>query len=369
MGEAVGLGCGVIYHSALTSAGSPANPMQHAPEPLPDVYRDFLLRSNACFPRLAEELNAQSGVEIEFAEGAGLLFVIESDAESDLVNAMTRSFPPNAKFERLGSAAVARIEPQLRRDIVGGILLHGEHQVNPMLLAEAFKRSAIRLGATFRSNLGVTALRRRGDRIVGIEAGEEFLPCSVVVNAAGAWAGRLAATADIEVPVIPVRGQIVLTDALPRVLSACISTSSCYLVQKAHGEVLIGSTTEHAGFDVGVTPQAMHRLCHGAVRTVPCLTQVRIKRAWAGLRPGTSDELPILGPDDELEGYCNATGGFRTGIVASPLTGKVVTQWVLGEMPDCDRQAFLASRFRSPRIVRQAASLTEEESHVRSTRS
>ena len=118
-----------------------------------------------------------------------------------------------------------------------------------------------------------------------------------------------------------------------------------YLVQKNHGEVLIGSTTENVGFDTSVTVEAMQSLVQASVRGVPLLQHVGIKRIWSGLRPGTPDELPVLGPVDEVSGYFNATGGFRTGIVASPLTARVVAQCVLSEETEFERTPFLAARF------------------------
>jgi hydrogen cyanide synthase HcnC len=351
VGEAVGLGCGVIYHAAQTAGKSAGNGKAHGPEPLPEAFRDFLFQSNALFPELAEELRGLAGLDVEYAPGAGLLFVIESTAERAFVEGVVRSLPPTLRVEMLTPEALARLEPALRRDVAGAALLTGEHQVNPMLLAEGLKRAALRLGAAFGPNVRVTGLRRQGQRIVGVEAGSDFLPCGAVVNAAGSWAGRLAATAGLDLPVFPVRGQIVLTETLPPTLNACLSTSACYLLQKAHGEILIGSTTEHSGFDVAVTPEALQALCRGAVRTVPRLREVRVKRAWAGLRPGTPDELPILGPVAGLDGYFNATGGFRTGIVASPLTGRVVAQWINGESLGYPCEAFLMDRFCPANLV------------------
>jgi hydrogen cyanide synthase HcnC len=345
VGEAVGLGCGVIYHAAQADNGK-----AHGPDPLPDAFRDFLVKSNAMFPGLAAALLELADIDIELAPGAGLLFVIESEAERAFVECVARSLPPALRVEVLSPEAVARLEPALRRDVAGGALLPGEHQVNPMLLAEAFKRAAIRLGASFRADVRVTGLRRQGARVVGVEAGEEFLPCGAVVNAAGAWAGRLAATAGRELPVFPVRGQIVLTETLPPTLRCCLSTSACYLLQKSHGEVLIGSTTERSGFDVSVTPEAISSLCRGAAQAVPLLREVRVKRTWAGLRPGTPDELPVLGPVAGLDGYFNAAGGFRTGIVASPLTGRVVAQWVTGEALDYPCESFLMERFTAAAV-------------------
>jgi hydrogen cyanide synthase HcnC len=345
VGEAVGLGCGVIYHAARIESGAAG------PEPLPEAFRDFLVRSNALFPGLALELRERAGVDIEYAPGEGLLFVIYEESERTFVGRVVRLLSPGMRLEVLPPAEVARLEPRLTRDLLGAALLPEEHQVNPMMLAEGYKRAAVKQGAAFRPDTRVTALRRRGDRVVGVEVGDEFLPCRTVVNAAGSWAGRLAATAGLEVPVVPVRGQIVLTEELPPTLNACLSTSACYLAQKLHGEVLIGSTTEEAGFDTAVTPEAIRSLCRGAVRAVPMLRQVGVKRTWAGLRPGTPDELPILGPVAGLEGYVNATGGFRTGIVAAPLTGQVVAQVVTGEAPICPVEPFLVGRFTRDRIA------------------
>ncbi len=334
IGEAVGLGCGVIYHAAqVDTSDSPLPEDSTGPQPLPAVYRDFLFQSNAEFPRLHEELKDLSGVDIEYdpGAGAGLLFAIFNEREQAFVDHVAQSLSSDMRLERLSPEEVAKLEPQLTREVVGGALLAGEHQVNPMALAEAYKRAAVRLGATYRHDTRVTTLRADGDRIVGVEVDDEVIPCQTVVNAAGAWAGKLAATIGLDLPVFPVRGQVVLTETLPHTLSACLSTSACYMAQKKHGEVLIGSTTEQAGFDVSVSEEAISSLCSGAVRAVPMLRNVRVKRVWAGLRPGTPDELPLLGPVDGLDGYLNATGGFRTGIVASPLTGQIIAQRLCSE--------------------------------------
>jgi hydrogen cyanide synthase HcnC len=344
VGEAVGLGCGVIYHSACVD-GHTTNA---GPAPLPDAFRDFLIASNARFPELAAELHALTGVDVELAAGTGLFFLLYDEPQRCFAEAVKRLLPAGIRLELLSPDEVVRLEPRVTSDLLGAALLLGEHQVNPLLLAEAFKQAALRRGASFRPDTRVTGLRRSGDRVVGVEVGDDFLACGTVVNAAGAWAGQLAATVGLDLPVAPVRGQIVLTETLPPVLNGCLSTATAYLAQKAHGEVLIGSTTEQAGFDVHVTPEAIEQLCRGAIRAVPMLRHVRIKRTWAGLRPGTPDELPILGTVAGLDGYVNAAGGFRTGIVASPLTGQVVAQAVCGEIPCVSLEPFSLERFRLP---------------------
>jgi hydrogen cyanide synthase HcnC len=341
VGEAVGLGCGVIYHAAQESENSSGS----APEPLPNVFRDFLVASNNRFPALADDLREQTGIDIELTAGVGLIFLMYTPDEQGIVDSIARSLPQDDVLEILTPEEVVELEPTITRDIVGGALLPGEHQVNPMQLAEAYKRAAIAAGARFRHDTRVTGFRRKNDQVVGVEIGGEFVSGDVTVNAAGAWSAELAATAGIELPVFPIRGQIVLSESLPEVLRGCISTSECYLTQKVHGEILIGSTTDRAGFDVSVTEDAISSLCRGAIRAVPMLRNVGIKRVWAGLRPGTPDELPILGRIDGVTGIINATGGFRTGIVASPLVAELVAQVIVEETLTLPIDPFLASRF------------------------
>lgn len=156
----------------------------------------------------------------------------------------------------------------------------------------------------------------------------------------------------MEIPVRPGRGQIVGTETLPKVLSACLSTTDCYLAQKGHGEIIIGSTTEEVGFDVGIKAEAMKSLAVGAVRAMPFLKDVRVKRVWSGLRPGSPDELPILGSVPGLDGYLNACGHFRTGILTAPLTGLLLAEMASGERPSLPVEPFLFSRFGAGGKVR-----------------
>ena len=350
VGEAVGLGCGVIYQATQAAARKQAglDPLEVEESHdgiLPAAFRDLLVASNALYPDLSSELLETCGVDIEFRLGGGLIFAVYDEAERKYVERVTAALPDSCRLEQLTPEETWRIEPMLTRELIGAALLAGEHQVNPMLTAEAFKRAAIVHGARFRHDTRVTGLRRQGDRILGVEIGDEFVAAGTVINAAGAWTGELAATAGLSVPVFPVRGQIVLSQALPRTLNACLSTSGCYIAQKLHGEVLIGSTTERVGFDVSVTPEGVSGLCKGAVRAVPLLQHVGIKRVWAGLRPGTEDELPILGPVPGIEGYINASGAFRTGIVAAPLIARLVAQSTVGEAYDMPIEPFLVERF------------------------
>lgn len=346
LGESIGLGCGVIFHRALVAKGAVPEGT-HGPAQLPRSFLDFALQSNSMFPALAEELRETGGIDFEF-ERTSLLFVMYDDADVAFAKPLWESCPCGRSLtEWLTPEDLARSEPAVTREVRGALRFKGDDQVNPYRLADSFRAAARALGATVVTHTEVTGLKVKAGRVVAVETAEKSFPCGTVVNAAGAWAPHVGRMAGLDIPVRPVRGQIVGTEALPEVLSACLSTTDCYLAQKKHGEIIIGSTTEEVGFDPGVTPSAIKDLSAGAVRAVPFLARARIKRVWSGFRPGTPDELPILGPVDGLTGYLNACGHFRTGILTSPLTGLLLAEMLSGERPSFPAEPFLLSRFGS----------------------
>lgn len=344
LGESVGLGCGVIFYKTLLAKGV-VHEGANGPAQLPRSFLDFAIRSNAMFPTLAEELREASGMDIEL-EHSSLLFLMYDEGDEAFAKPLWQDCPcGRSLIDWLEPEDVAKEEPALTRELRGALRFRGDDQVNPYRLADALRASAQTIGATVLSHTEVTGLSSRGGRITGVQTKSGTIACDVVVNAAGAWAADIGSMAGLKVPVYPVRGQIVCTETLPEIISACVSTSDCYLAQKAHGEVIIGSTTEEHGFDVGVTPSAIQTLSAGAIRAVPFLSNVAVKRVWSGLRPGSPDELPILGPVEHLRGYLNACGHFRTGILNAPLTGLVVAELAASERPSYSLDPFLLSRF------------------------
>jgi hydrogen cyanide synthase HcnC len=343
LGESLGLGCGVIFHKAQVRAGQSKG--ESAPPSLPRCFLDFSLQSNRMFPALAEELKAIGGIDIEF-ERTSLLFVTYDDGDVSFAHGLMQNAPVAAgSIEWMSSQTLYNAEPAITRDNLGALRFHGDDQVNPYKLADAYRAAARALGARILSHTAVTGVRVRHGRVVAVETEQGALPCDTLVNAAGSWAPEIGRMVGVEIPVHPVRGQIVCTNTLPPILNACLSTSDCYLAQKQHGEVIIGSTTENVGYDPGVTQQATAELCAGAVRAIPMLARATVKRVWSGFRPGSPDELPILGPDNAVAGYAHATGHFRTGIVTSPLTGLMLSQHLCGEPLAFPIEPFLAARF------------------------
>ena len=348
LGESIGLGCGVIFFKALVAKGAVAKGT-HGPAQLPRSFLDFAMQSNSMFPTLADDLRATSGMDIEF-ERTSLLFLMYDEGDVAFAKPLWESCPCGRSLtEWLSPEELRKAEPAVTHEVRGALRFNGDDQVNPYRLADSFRAGARALGATIMTHTEVTGLRVESGRITAVETAAGLLPCGLAVNAAGAWAPEVGRMAGLEIPVQPVRGQIVGTETLPKVLSACLSTTDCYLAQKHHGEVIIGSTTEEVGFEPGVTASAMKTLSAGAIRAMPFLAHATVKRVWSGFRPGTADELPILGPVDGLTGYLNACGHFRTGILNSPLTGLLLAEMASGVPTSVPIEPFLLSRFRSVR--------------------
>lgn len=345
LGESIGLGCGVIFHRALIEKGLVPED-SHAPPQLPKTFLDFAIQSNEMFPALANELREISGIDCEYEE-TSLLYLMYDEGDVAFAKSLYGNCPcGNSLIDWLSPEELAKAEPNVTRKVLGALRFNGDNQLNPYALADAYREAARNLGANIITHTEVTGVKVEYGRVTGVETSAGPVSCKYLVNAAGAWAAHIGKMAGVEIPVYPVRGQIVGTETLPKVLSACISTNDCYLAQKHHGEIIIGSTTEETGFDVEVTPSAMKSLSAGAVRALPFLENVKVKRVWSGLRPGTPDELPILGPADGIEGYLNACGHFRTGILTSPITGLLISEMIQGDPLSYPVEPFLLSKSR-----------------------
>lgn len=351
IGESVGLGCGVIFFKTLSKRRreSPDEPVViERPHQLPDFFLDFSLKSNDMFPKLWEELRENAGVDFKL-EKTGLKFLMFDDDDIRYAEQIAAGIPHLSDQVVWHSQDDLRhSEPNASPDAIGAMEFLRDDQVNPFLLTQSYREGARRNGVKVIDATAVSGLKLQNGKVVGVTTSAgETLSCGLFINAAGAWAGEIGKMAGLDIPVVPVKGQIVLSERLPKVLKGCLSTSDCYLAQKDNGEMLIGSTTEYAGFDVSGSINELQGLCNGAVKAIPLLRDMHIKRTWAGLRPGTPDEIPILGPTARVGNYLNACGHFRTGIVASAITGEIMARLVMGGELPVDLAPFLLDRFEN----------------------
>lgn len=351
IGESVGLGCGVIFFKTLSKQRreKPNDIIETArPHQLPDCFLNYSLVSNAMFPSLRDELKEHSGVDFKF-EKTGLKFLMYDDDDVAYAKQIQDGIP-HLKDQLLwqDQQQLHEDEPYVSRDAIGSLTFKPDHQVNPYLLVQAFRDGAQKNGVKMVENAEIIDIVMQKSRVTGVKTKQQKYNCSLLINAAGSWAAQLADMIGINLPVAPIKGQVIVSERLPPIMKSCISTSDCYIAQKDNGEVLIGSTTEIKGFDTNCTYPELRSLASGAIKALPMLGSVGIKRTWVGLRPGSPDELPIFGGVAGIEGYMNACGHFRTGIVSSPITGRIITDLVMGKKPPIDITPFLYERFLDP---------------------
>ncbi len=214
--------------------------------------------------------------------------------------------------------------------------------VDPALVVAAFRRDAELCGAVITDDTAVSVQSAKG-RVTGVQCEGQRYDAPNVVIAAGAWSGRVKGLPR-PLSVEPVRGQM-LAFPWPDGASTVVAYGGgCYLLRRG-AEMLVGATMEHAGFDASVTPEATATLIRRASAIYPALRDAAPLRAWAGLRPGTPDGLPIIGAEPRMGGLWYATGHGRNGILLAGVTGELIARQLHGDAETSTLQAIRPERF------------------------
>jgi glycine oxidase len=217
-----------------------------------------------------------------------------------------------------------------------------ERCVDPRDLTAAAIAAARHRGIDFSSGDRVLAVEVANGKACGVRTNKTQFGAGLVVNCAGAWAGQIGPHT---FPTRPVKGQMLCVIMPERELVRhVVRAPDVYLIPRSDGRMLIGATAEEAGFDKQTVPQTIQKLRLAALDLVPKLADARILEAWAGLRPGTPDGLPILGATP-TPGYFVATGHFRDGILLAPATARAMGRVVTGLRPEIDLSKFSVARF------------------------
>lgn len=286
--------------------------------------RELGLKSLALFPSLVEELQEATGLDAQFCR-SGICRVALTEEDAAALAPLVGD-----GYRVLSAPELAALCPGIHPGAVAGFLSEDEGHVVSPLLARAFAQAAAARGADVREGVAVLGVERRNSRVAGVATTAGRMHCPVVVVCAGAWSGWCLQALGVELPVRPIRGQI-LSLRPSRVLSSTILWSTeVYMVPKRHGLLTVGATEEDAGFDCRVTANGVRHLLAAAIRTCPELAHAELDSTWAGLRPATPDHLPLIGPAPQLQGLVLATGHYRNGVLLSPVTGMLVRDHLTG---------------------------------------
>jgi len=283
--------------------------------------------SLARWPALAEGVHDEVGIDVRL-ECAGVLelsFDAPDSARARLVGRRGEGFAA----EWLDGSAVRAAAPAVNPGALGGIFFAGDARVSPAHVVEALCTSARRRGAILLAGAELQALECRAGRVSRARVLGDWLEPGVVVVSAGAWSGTLAGLA-LPRDVVPARGQMLALRAPRAACGPTLSHAGGYLVPQPSGEVLVGSTVEHAGFACTVTPAGVSQLLEHVCRIAPAALDWPITRLWAGLRPDVPAGGPLIGRHPALANVIMATGHHRNGILLAPVTADTVTALVDG---------------------------------------
>lgn len=293
------------------------------------VLQPLATASAEMYPEFAHQIEDESGQKVDLRSEGTLLFPAPGPAADQLAGST------------LLPALLAELEPALAVSGRQAVLLK-ERSVCPRALTAAVLKAARHRGVDISSGTAVVRVDVAGERAVGVTTNKTSYHAAKIVNCAGAWAGQIA---PFPFPTRPVKGQMVCF-AMPsrELLKHVVRAPEIYLIPRSDGRLLAGATVEEAGFDKRTVPDTIQGLRRAAIAMLPALEKAHVLEDWAGLRPGTPDNLPILGATP-IAGYYVATGHFRDGILLAPVTARVMAQLLNDTVPEYALAPFSAARF------------------------
>lgn len=316
---------------------------------------------------LLDDLSAELGHAFEYHHNGSLL-VATSEAEIAVVQNMVATLQSLGLDVQLvdGPEARARM-PVLGPNTLGGSYSPRCATINPLKLVTSYADAARRRGADIRTFTAVTGIDTAGDRIVAVRTDQGRINTETVIDAAGVWASPLARMAGVELPVSPLKGELLITEPLPPTLRGTLIAAKYLLsksqLEKANGDdsprrsvgitlaqvdrgnFIVGSTRELAGFDRRSTYGGIREEVRQLLELAPGLGHVHLLRAYAGLRPITPDGLPVIGRAPQLPSFIIAAGYGGDGLALSAVTAEIVTAMLTGgALPD-GVEALSLSRF------------------------
>lgn len=278
----------------------------------PQAVTDLAKVSQAHYPALAKMLCEETGIDPEWRQSGLMMLNLDSSEREEAVAWAQRN---GYELHLIDAGEAVQLQPGLGSMESESVWMPNIAQIRNPRLLKALRLLIEREGVELVEGHEVTEIQVVDSRVVGVIAGGDSYAAEQVVVAGGAWSGQIMASLGIELPVSPVKGQMLLYQAPPGLLEHIILSEDHYLIPRADGRILAGSTLEHRGFDKQTTAEALAELSEYAQRILPAIASYPVERQWAGLRPGTSDGVPFIGPCPGVEGLFVNAGHYRNGVV------------------------------------------------------
>jgi len=329
--------------------------------PAPDTPRDAPLvplaaRSLALYPEFVAAVEEGSGEKTGYAREGALQIFFGDEAETQLHDLLSYHHKLGLTTEPVPIHTARVWERLLTPEAQAAAWFPAEGSVDPRVLTSAVLEAARNRGVEIHPHRRVTKLLLEGNECQGVLVENEKVCAAHVIVAAGCDSNEVANGGDLlarYAPTRPVRGQMVALRPRADGVARIVRSEGAYLVPRKDGRVVAGSTIEEAG-DKVVTAGGIRKILDGAMELVPDLAHAEVLEIWSGLRPGTPDDLPIIGPT-EIDGLLVATGHYRNGILLAPVTAKLIADLILRRRTSFDAERFSPLRFATPHLRSRTA--------------
>lgn len=306
---------------------------------------EFGLRSFRRYPALIAEVEESAGMRVGWNQTGETALIGADNDPRPLQDLMEWQQGQGLHVEWLEGAALREHEPVLSPAIQAAIYERDAGSLRVHMMAKALARAAANHGATIREYTPALGLETAGDRVTGVRTPEGIVGADMVVLAAGAWSNGIGELAGLNVPTIPVHGQMMAIADPPTPLRTVVAGGGMYLLPRADGTIAAGATVDYQGFTKRVTPTGINALITLVDQFAPSLNGARLVETWSGLRPGSADGTPIIGPAPHREGLWIATGHFRGGALLAAVTGELVSAGIRTGTVDSLLAPFTPARF------------------------
>jgi glycine oxidase len=330
---------GSVCREASWAGGGILSPL--VPWQYPDAVSELVRWSQQYYPVLTRELHAETGIDVEMIPSGLLLPGVRLDA---VIRAWADRY--QCRLQEIAPEQLPALEPALAAGLGPAILLPDVAQVRNPRLGKALRSSLEKRGVRLHEQVEVTGVIAAQGMVRGVETSRGRFTASRVVITGGAWSAQLLRGTGLELPVTPVRGQMIQFKVRPALLQHIVLYEGHYLVPRRDGLVLAGSTLEHAGYDNSITGEARDELSRSARRLVPALSGCEVVRQWAGLRPGSPEGIPFIDEHPRVRGLFVNTGHFRNGVVMAPASARLLVDRLSGRESFTDSSPYLIDKYK-----------------------
>jgi glycine oxidase len=299
--------------------------------------------SLALYPEFVAAVEEISGQSAGFRPKGTVEALFSRDAARELSTLIALHHGLGLQAEPLRPDDACELEPALNPDIEAAALRPDEASIDNRLLTSAVLQAARKNGVEIFPGRAANAIWREGNRCAGLELQDEKVSARWTIVAAGCFSSGIAG-AKAYAPVRPAKGQMIALRADGLKIERVLWSERIYLVPRNDGRILAGATLEYVGFEKQVTAGGVEKILAAALELAPGLARARIDDTWAGLRPDSPDHLPILGPTD-VDGLLIATGHFRSGVLLTPITARLMREWITQQRVSVDWERYSPMRF------------------------